>query len=86
MKFIYNIVDTDMVDVDFQEIFNYVSKELENPSVFDVYENFIENAGYYIRSIYDDNFEEEVNDTELGELFIAFENWLDEKFGEDWDE
>lgn len=86
MKFIYNIIDTDMVEVDFQEIFNYVSEELENPSTLDVFNDFAENAGYYIRSIYDDNFEEVFNELELEELFTAFENWLNEKFGEGWDD
>lgn len=86
MKFIYNIINTDTIDIDFQEIFNHVSEELENPSVLDVYNNFVENAGYYIRSIYDDNFEEDHNTFELGELITVFENWLDEKFGEDWDD
>lgn len=86
MKFIYNVVDTDMVDVDFQEIFNYVSKGLQNPSVSDVFNDFIENAGYYIRGIYGGSFEEAFNELELEELFTAFENWLNEKFGEGWDD
>ena len=34
----------------------------------------------------DDNFEEVFNELELEELFIAFENWLNEKFGEGWDD
>lgn len=86
MTFIYNIVDTDTVEVDFQEIFNHVSKGLQNPSVSDVFNDFVENAGYYIRSIYDDNFEENYNAFELEDLFTAFENWLNEKFGEGWDD
>lgn len=86
MKFIYNIVDTDTVYVDFQEIFDYVSEELENPSTLDVFNDFVENAGYYIRGIYDGSFEEDYNTFELEDLFNAFEKWLNEKFGEDWND
>ena len=86
MEFVYNIVDTDTIDIDFQKIFDYVSKRLDNPSVLDVFNDFTEEVGYYIRSIYADNFEEDYNVFEIEDLIVAFENWLDEKFGEGWNE
>ena len=86
MKFFYNIVNTDTIDINFQEIFDYVSKGLDNPSVLDVFNEFTENVGYYIRSIYDDNFEEDYNIFEIEDLITALEKWLEEKFGEGWNE
>lgn len=87
MKFIYNIVNVKSIDINFQEIFEEVSKEIESDSASEVYEEFCDNVGYYLRSVYEiSNFEEEYNELEIDELMLSFESWLDEKFGENWDE
>lgn len=87
MKFIYNNVNVKSIDINFQEIFEEVSKEIESDSVFKVYDEFCDNVGYYLKSVYKIfDFEEEYNELEIEELMINFESWLDEKFGENWDE
>ena len=67
MKFWYSIIDYNFVDVDFSELFDIINERLlennTNPSVYDVYVEFIDNIQYYINSIYNVNdFDEDDNE------------------------
>ena len=91
MKFWYNVVDFKVIDIDFAELFDIINERLlednPNPSVYDVYLEFIDNVQYYINSIYRvDDFVEDDNENNTEALVIDLEHWLEEKFGENWDE
>ena len=91
MKFWYNIIDTRCLEIDFAELFDIINERLlednPNPSVYDVYVEFIDNVQYYINSIYRvDDFDEDDNEDNTEALVIDWERWLKEKFGENLDE
>lgn len=87
MKFWYRIVTLEFVDIDFQEIYNYIKSDDPDIKTSEVYYTFIDNVAFYLRSIYGcEDLEEDDNDHAIQELIDSWGDWFDEKFGENWDE
>lgn len=89
MKYNYYIIKDDTLDLDFQEIFEVITNELEEDnkiaSVIEIYETFINNIEYYIDIIYDKNeFYEHNNKLVTDEIIRDWTQWLIENFGENW--
>ena len=87
MKFWYKIVTFGFVDIDFQEIYNYIKSDNPDIKTYDVYNTFIDNVTFYLRSIYGcEDLEEDDNEHNINELIDSWGDWLEETFGENWDE
>lgn len=88
MKFYYDVIESHSIDVDFQEVYDFI-KEQEDSKVEtteDMFYAFADNTGYYLRSLY--NCEDLVtwdNESAIDELVRNWERWLEEKFGEIWE-
>lgn len=90
MIFDYCVVKTKSFDVDFERLYDYVAEKVQEDNrdahIYDVYLEFIDNVEYYIQNIYNSDFEEENNEHCAEEIVSCFEQYLEEKYGEDWDE
>lgn len=91
MKFWYDIIDTRCLEINFEEIYDIIKDRLleDEPEVstYDIYQEFIDNVQYYINVIYRvDDFDESENESNVEDLVCCWEQWLEEKFGENWDE
>ena len=70
MIFWYEVITSKDIDIDFDRIYTFVSEELENSGknndLEDIYNEFVDNVCYYVRSVVgdcedleEDDFEEE---------------------------
>lgn len=83
MKYWYEVITTEFVDIDFQEVFDFIKKEEQLSELYDIYVEFIDNMGYYIRSIYkhtDDDLVNGDNDNFFDEVQKGWEKFLEEKY------
>ena len=92
MKYGLVKIVTKTFDIDFQKIFDYLIKDDESyKDIYDVSESFGDNAHYYLKNIYDINFEFEDPTLENSDYFPYednenivlqicddFHNWLEE--------
>lgn len=88
MKFYYDIIETRCVEINFQEIYNYIhDNEPDINNRYDIYLEFVDNFDYYLEKIYKiDDLVCENNDYAIQELIDSWGDWLEETFGKDWDE
>ena len=91
MKFWYDVIESRSININFEEIYDIIKDRLleDDPetSTYDVYQEFIDNIQYYINSIYRvDDFVEHENESNVVDLVYCWVQWLEEKFGENWDE
>ena len=83
MKYWYEVRTSECVDIDFQEVFDFIKKEEQLTELYDIYIRFIDNMGYYIRSIYehtDDNLVNEDNDCFFDEVQEGWEKFLEKEY------
>lgn len=87
MKFYYDIIETKMIDVDFQKIYDFIKNEdFYNSTLEEIYDSFVDNVGYCLRSIYDcDDLMTWDNEENIHELIVGWENWLESTFGNIWE-
>ena len=83
MKYWYEVITLEFVDIDFQEVFDFIKKEEQLSELYDIYVEFIDNMGYYIRSIYkhtDENLVDGDNDCFFNEVQEGWDKFLEEKY------
>ena len=82
-RYWYEVITTEFVDIDFQEIFDFVKKESKLTDIDSIYNEFIDNMGYYIRSVYSraDDLVDEDNDYFFQEVENDWGDFLEEKYG-----
>lgn len=83
MKYWYEVITLEFVDIDFQEVFDFIKKESNITDIDELYYEFIDNMGYYIRSIYkytEDTLVSEDNDNFFDEVQKGWEKFLEEKY------
>ena len=83
IRYWYEVITTEFVDIDFQEIFDFVKKESKLTDIDDLYYEFLDIMGYYIRSIYSrtDDLVDEDNDYFFQEVEKDWYEFLKEKYG-----
>ena len=90
MKFNYVVCEHFSMDVDFEHIYESIlAEEFNNEPeipVYDVYLEFMDNIEYWIQNLYAIDFFEYDNEWVCESIADAWEKYLIEKFGEDWDE
>ena len=52
MKYWYEVITVESVDIDFQEVFDFIKKESGSTDMDELYYEFLDNMVYYITSIY----------------------------------
>lgn len=82
-RYWYEVITTEFVDIDFQEIFDFVKKESKLTDIDSIYNEFIDNMGYYIRSVYSrtDDLVDEDNYYFFQEVEKDWGDFLEEKYG-----
>lgn len=87
MKFWYEVIESHYIDIDFQKIYDYIKSDDPDIEIIDVYNTFIDNVSFYLRSIYEcEDLEEEDNEYNINELIDSWGDWFDKTFGKNWDE
>lgn len=87
MEFWYNIIESHYIDIDFQEIYDYIKSDDPDIKTSEVYYTFTDNTAFYLRSIYGcEDLEEDDNEHNINELIDSWGDWFDKIFGENWDE
>ena len=90
MKFNYVVCEHFSMDVDFEHIYKSILAEEYNSEpeipVYDVYLEFIDNIEYWIQHLYAIDFFEYDNEYVCESIADAWEEYLLEEFGENWDE
>ena len=87
MEFWYNVIESYCIDVDFQKIYDYIKEQEPNYNNYELFIIFIDNAGFYLRSIYGcEDLNEIDNECQLDILIERWEDWFKETFGENWDD
>ena len=84
MKYWYEVITSECVNIDFQEVFDFIKKESNLTDIDDLYYEFIDNMGYYIRSIYkhtDESLVSEDNDNFFDEVKKGWEEFLEKEYG-----
>jgi len=52
MKFWYDVIESHCIDIDFQEVYNYIRDHVLNMNNhYDIYLEFIDNCSYYLGNI-----------------------------------
>ena len=87
MKFYYDVIESYEIDVDFQDIYNYIKSNHPDYSNYSTYDYFVTNAEYILIAIYKCyDFVEYNNPGTIDDMFTCWEQWFNEKFGEHWNE
>ena len=90
MKFNYVVCEYNAIDIDFEHIYvSIVDEEFDGEPeipVYDVYLEFIDNIEYWIQHLYTAEFNEYDNESVCEDIADAWENYLKEQYGENWDE
>jgi hypothetical protein len=87
MDFNYSVIENRNIEIDFQDIFDYIKSEDSNLTTAEIYNTFLDNTAWYLRSIYKcEDLDEDTNEYEMLDLTDKWECWLNEIFGENWDE
>ena len=87
MKFYYDVIESYEIDIDFQDIYDYIKSGHPNYSNYAIYEHFITNAECILIAIYRcDDFAEYNNEKNVDSMLDCWEQWFDKEFGEGWDE
>lgn len=77
MKFNYIIQEAKSIEIDFQDIFDYIKSEDPEADWEEIMCIFSDNIEYYLKNIYKCmDLEEEYNEYELLELNDAWEAWV----------
>ena len=77
MKFKYNIVEYCDIDIDFEEIYEYIQEESSDYTIKEIYDVFINNVEYYLQKLYlAYDFSEETNEYETTSLCEKWYDWL----------
>ena len=86
MKFWYEVLESRCIDVDFQEIYDYIKSDDPDIKISEVYYTFTDNVAFYLSSMYGcEDLEEYNNEYNINELIDFWGNWFDKMFGENWD-
>lgn len=87
MNFNYDVTIGRSIDIDFQDIFDYIKSEDPDAPIESIYYDFMDNTSIYLKSIYKcEDLDEDINEYALIHLTDQWEDWLNETFGENWDE
>lgn len=84
MKYWYEVITLKFVDIDFQEVFDFIKKESNITDIDELYYEFIDNMAHYITSIY--KYTESTlvddgdNDNFFDEVQKGWEKFLEEKY------
>lgn len=84
MKYWYEVATFEYVDIDFQEIYDFIrAEEPQFTDLCDIYLEFIDNMEYYIKSVYTntDDLESDNNYNFFNEVQKGWEEFLEEEFG-----
>ena len=83
MKYWYEVTTFEFVDIDFQEIYDFIKEEEPQfTDLCDIYLEFIDNMEYYIKSVYNaEDLAGEDNENFLKEVQKGWEEFLEEEFG-----
>lgn len=85
MIFWYEVITSKDIDIDFDRIYTFVSEELENSGknndLEDIYNEFVDNVCYYVRSVVGDceDLEEDDNDCFIEMVISYWEEYLNNK-------
>ena len=83
MKYWYEVVTLEFVDIDFQEVFDFIKEKEQLTELYDIYIEFLDNMDYYIRSIYkhtDDSLVGEDNSNFFDEVQKGWEEFLEKEY------
>jgi hypothetical protein len=87
MKFYYDVIESYEIDIDFQDIYDYIKSDLPSYSNYAIYEHFISNVECILTAVYGCNdFVEFDNEGNVDNMLNYWEQWFDKQFGEGWDE
>lgn len=87
MDFNYNVIENRNIEIDFQDIFDYIKSEDSNLTTAEIYYTFLDDIAGYLRSIYKcEDLDEDTNEYEIIDLAENWRYWLNEIFGENWNE
>jgi hypothetical protein len=90
MKFNYVVCEYSSIDINFEDLYlKILEEEYDNEPeipVYDVYLEFIDNIEYWIQSLYAPDFMEYENEGVCEDIVDAWEAYLREQYGENWDE
>lgn len=86
MDFWYDVITSEKIKIDFQEIFDEVRKQ--NPdetSISEIDNEFCDNIVYYLQKLYKcPDLIEEDNEYPILHLIDKWQDWLEEKYGKNW--
>lgn len=83
MKYWYEVITSECVDIDFQEVFDFIMKESGLTDMDDLYYEFLDNMVYYITSIYkytENTLVDEDNDYFFEEVQKGWEKFLEKEY------
>ena len=83
MKYWYEVITSECVDIDFQEVFDFIMKESGLTDMDDLYYEFLDNMVYYITSIYkytESTLVDEDNDYFFEEVQKGWEKFLEKEY------
>ena len=82
MKFWYNVMEVESIDINFQEVYDYITKNVEGElSPEEVCESFSDQIEHYLNEIYEvSELLEYYNDHVLEDIIDNFVNWVEETF------
>ena len=83
MEVWYDLITKEKLDIDFEDIYNYVIDENgfdARTALCDIFEDFANNTEYYIQQYYTGNFIEDDNQWLCEDIVDKWEEWLKEKF------
>lgn len=87
MKYYYDVIECYEINIDYQQVYNYIKEDNPDYDTYNIYQDFLNNIEYYFECIYNrSDFLEIDNEECVEEIKQDWQNWLDENFGEDWDE
>lgn len=77
MKLCYKVCTSKCVEVDFQQIYDYIRTQNPNFSLEDIEWSFRDSVDYYLRVLYKAwDFRSEDNEYKTEDLCIAWSKWL----------
>lgn len=77
MKFCYKVIQSKCVEIDFQQIYDYIRNEHPTFSLEDIDSEFCDNVEHYLKTLFNaDDFVEDTNDYKADDLCVIWTKWL----------
>ena len=71
MTYYYEVIECSEVDIDYQQVYDYIKKDNPSYDLYNIYQDFLDNIEYYFEHIYNRSDFIAIDNEECVEVLIG---------------